>query len=169
MNTPPDPAVGELLRGRAADIVHIHYPPPVTPYFAARALRDARRPIVLTYHCDLYLPGFGGWLLAAMYERIFLSGLLNRVDRIIVHTRSYGNTSAMLRSRAVEVIPSLVNAERFRAPAGVGALRESLGLVGRRILTFTGRLVPSKGLDTLLRAMPLLPDAATLIHIASEH
>jgi len=167
LNTPLDPAVGELLRGRAADVVHIHYPPPVTPYFAARALRHHGPPIVLTYHCDLYLPGLGGRLLTEIYERIFLSGLLNRVDRIIVHTRSYGNTSAMLRGRAVEVIPSLVNVQRFQQPSDVPALRTSLGLDGRRVLLFTGRLVASKGLDTLLRAMPLLPEDVTLLVIGS--
>jgi glycosyltransferase involved in cell wall biosynthesis len=167
LNTPLDPAVGELLRGLPADVVHIHYPPPVTPYFAARALRHHGPPILLTYHCDLYLPGFGGRVLTAMYERIFLYGLLNRVDRIVVHTRGYGNTSAMLRGRAVEVIPSLVDVERFRHPADVDALRASLGLTGRRVLTFTGRLVASKGVDTLLRALPLFPADVTLLVIGS--
>ncbi len=167
LNTPLDPAVGELLRGRPADVVHIHYPPPVTPYFAARALRQNGPPILLTYHCDLYLPGLGGRLLTAIYERIFLSGLLNRVDRIVVHTRSYGNTSAMLRGRAVEVIPSLVDVERFRHPTEVEALRASLGLTGHRVLTFTGRLVSSKGIDTTIRALALLPPDVTLLVIGS--
>lgn len=167
LNTPLDPAVGEILRKLPADVVHIHYPPPVTPYFAARSLRRSGRPIVLTYHCDLYLPGVGGRLLTEIYERIFLSGFLNRVDRIVVHTRSYGNTSAMLRGRAVEVIPSLVNIERFEHVPDVEGLRHSLGLEGRRVLLFTGRLVASKGLDTMLRAMPLLPSDVTLLVVGS--
>lgn len=167
LNTPLDPAVGELLRGRAADVVHIHYPPPVTPYFAARALRTEHVPILLTYHCDLFLPGLSGRLLTEIYERIFLAGLLNRVDRIVVHTRSYGNTSAMLRSRAVEVIPSLVDAERFQHPQNVEELRAALGLEGKRVLIFTGRLVASKGLDTLVRAMPFLPADVHLLLVGS--
>lgn len=167
LNTPLDLGVGDLLRGRPADVVHLHYPPPVTPYFAARALRHGGPPTLLTYHCDLYLPGVGGRVLTQIYERIFLSGMLNRVDRIVVHTRSYGDTSAMLRGRAVEVIPSLVDIDRFRAPVDVEPLRDALGLRGRRVLTFTGRLVSSKGVDTMLRAMPLLPDDVTLLVIGS--
>ena len=167
LNTPVDVGVGALLEGLTADVVHLHYPPPFTSYLAARALRRAGPPLLLTYHCDLFLKGIGGRVITSLYERIFLLGLLNRVDRILVHTKSYGDTSAMLRGRPVEVIPSVVDVDRFRTATGADRVRDSLGLDSQRIITFTGRLVPSKGLDTLVRLMPLMPEGVTLLVIGS--
>ena len=167
-NTPLDTRVGETLRASSADVVHLHYPPPITPYFAARALRrPPTPPIVLTYHCDLFLPGIGGRLLTETYERIFLPTLLRRVDRIIVHTKSYGATSAMLRDRETDVIPSLVDVARFRRDESADARRAALGLEGKRVLIGMGRVVPHKGFDTSLRMLPLLPADVHLLLIGS--
>jgi glycosyltransferase involved in cell wall biosynthesis len=162
-NTPLDPGVGPLARTLPADVVHVHYPPPMTGYFATRSLRDRKVPVCLTYHCDLYLPGAGGRLATALYERVFLPTTLKRVDRFVVHTESYGRTSAALRGRRLEVIPSSVDLARFR-PDGRGAeVRAMLGLTDKRVLAFTGRLVPHKGLDALLRALPELPEDVVLM------
>jgi D-inositol-3-phosphate glycosyltransferase len=162
-NTPLDTGVGRLARTLPADIVHMHYPPPMTGYFAARGLRGRPVPVCLTYHCDLYLPGPVGRLATALYERVFLPSTLKRVDRFIVHTESYGRTSAALRGRRLEVIPSSVDLERFRPDHGGAEVRAMLGLTDKRVLAFTGRLVPHKGLDALLRALPDLPGDVVLM------
>lgn len=162
-NTPLDPGVASRVRRLPADVVHIHYPPPMTAYFAARGLRDRRVPVCLTYHCDLYLPGGIGRLLTAVYERAFLPPTLRRVDRFVVHTQSYGRTSAALRGRRLEVIPSSVDLARFRPDHGGQEVRAMLGIEGRRVLAFTGRLVPHKGIDALLRALVELPDDVVLL------
>ena len=166
-NTPIDPRVGKVLRTLSADIVHLHYPPPLTSYFAARGLRPGHPPVVLTYHCDLYLPGPWGRLLTSTFERVMLPQVLRVADRIIVHTKSYGQTSANLRNRAIDVVPSLVDVELYRTPAHVEELRQELGLSDRRILVFTGRLVPHKGFDTGIRALSLLPKDVTMLVIGS--
>lgn len=167
LNTPIDTRVGEILRETPADVVHLHYPPPITPYFAARALRRPRPPVVLTYHCDLYLPRAWGRVMTGLYERVFLPGLFSRVDRIVVHTRSYRATSAMLSGRETTVVPSLVDVERFAHAERVPELRRELGLDGRRVVLFTGRLVPHKGVDTGLRMLASLPPDVTLLVIGS--
>jgi glycosyltransferase involved in cell wall biosynthesis len=162
-NTPLDPGIRSMIEKVPADIVHIHYPPPLTGYFAARGLRNRKVPVCLTYHCDLYLPGAAGRLATALYERVFLPVTFARVDRFVVHTASYGRTSSALRGRRLEVIPSSVDLERFR-PDGHGAeVRKMLGLQDKRVLAFTGRLVPHKGIDALLRALPELPDDVALL------
>lgn len=164
-NTPLDPGISRAIRAFDPDVVHLHYPPPLTSYFAVRGLRSLARPTVLTYHCDLYLPGPAGRLLTGLYERIFLPATLARVDRIIVHTQSYGRTSRSLRGRPLAVIPSSVDVERFHPGDDGTSVKTTLGLDGRRLLAFTGRLVPHKGVDLILRVLPLLPDDVALLVI----
>jgi glycosyltransferase involved in cell wall biosynthesis len=152
-NTPVDIGTGLHVRRLEADVVHLHYPPPLTSFFAAWALTGQKVPICLTYHCDLFLAGLPGRLLAGLYERSFLPATLARVDRIVVHTRSYGTTSAVLRGRELEIIPAVVDLERFRPGLDASGPRERLRLGGRRVVVFTGRLVTHKGVDVLLQAL----------------
>ncbi len=166
-NTPIDFGTGRTLLSADADVVHLHYPPPLTSFFATRALARRRVPTCLTYHCDLFLGGGIGRVLAAVYQRVFLPPTLRRVDRVVVHTRSYGITSAMLRGRALSIIPSAVDLERFRPGLDASALRGSLRLEGKRILAFTGRLVPHKGVDVILQALTLLPADVVLLVIGA--
>ncbi len=166
-NTPIDVGTGRLLRSLPADIVHLHYPPPLTSYFATRALAATRVPICLTYHCDLFLGGLAGRALAALYQRAFLPPTLRRVNRIVVHTRSYGDTSAVLRGRTLSVIPSVVDLARFRPGLDASALRGDLKLEGKRVLGFTGRLVPHKGVDVILEALSLLPKDVVLLVVGA--
>ncbi len=163
-NTPLDLGIGREVRKLDADVVHLHYPPPLTSYFATRALDGAPQPKVLTYHCDLFLDRPGGPL-AWLYQRAFLPPTLGGVDRIVVHTRSYGSTSANLRGRELEIIPSVVDLDRFRPGLAADDLRAQLDLDGKRVLAFTGRLVPHKGVDVILRAVRELPDDVVLLVI----
>ncbi len=162
-NTPIDVGTGPLLKAVDADVVHLHYPPPLTSFFATQALQDRRVPTCLTYHCDLYLSGRLGRWISGTYERTLLPPTLARVDRIIVHTTSYGTTSAMLRGRELEVIPSVVDLQRFRPGLPTQAIRSRLKLDGKRVVVFTGRLVPHKGVDVLLRAVAQLPADVHLV------
>jgi len=167
LGTPLDYGTRRTVRALAPDVFHLHYPPPLTSYFATRELAHRDVPVCLTYHCDLYLPGVAGRLLAGLYQTVFLPSTLDRTDRIIVHTRSYGNTSAMLRGRALTVIPSAVDLDRFRPGLDANALRTSLRLEGKRVAVFTGRLVPHKGVDVLLRALVRLPADIVLVVVGA--
>ncbi|HEV2316945.1 MAG TPA: glycosyltransferase family 4 protein [Thermoplasmata archaeon] len=164
-NTPVDPGVGDWIDRVPADIIHLHFPPPFTSWFSARRLRRLGVPSCLTYHCDLYLATRAGAGITELYNRFALPPTLDAVDRIVVHTRSYAVTSRGLRGRPVEVIPSSVDLDRFRPDVDGSAVRERLGLAGRRVIAFTGRLVPHKGVDDLLRALARLPADVVLLVI----
>jgi glycosyltransferase involved in cell wall biosynthesis len=166
-NTPVDWGTRRLSQTIEADVFHIHYPPPLTSFFATRSLARRHVPVCLTYHCDLELPGVSGRLLAAAYQRIFLPPTLRQVDRVVVHTRSYAVTSASLRGRQLAVIPSVVDLDRFRPGTDPGSLRSELHLEGRRVLAFIGRLVPHKGVDVILEALTHLPADVVLLVIGS--
>ena len=98
LNTPIDSGIRRRIATLPADVVHEHYPPPLTAFYVARGLRRSRVPVCLTYHCDLYLPGLLGRLGTGLYERLLLPTTFGRVDRFIVHTQSYGQTSRVLRN-----------------------------------------------------------------------
>ncbi|MCI4337320.1 MAG: glycosyltransferase family 4 protein [Thermoplasmata archaeon] len=164
-NSPIDYGIRRAIQQIPADVVHLHYPPPLTSYFATRGLDRRGTPVCLTYHCDLYLAGPWGRLGTGLYERLILPTTFRNVDRFIVHTRSYGQTSSALRGRPLEIIPSSVDLTRFRPGSSNEQLRARLGLTGRRVIAFTGRLVPHKGIDALLRALPKLPPDVTLLVI----
>jgi glycosyltransferase involved in cell wall biosynthesis len=165
--TPIDVGTGRAVRSLDADVVHLHYPPPLTSYFATRALKRRPVPMCLTYHCDLFLPGLSGRVLTQLYQRVFLPSTLQRVDRIVVHTKSYGSTSAMLQGRNLAIIPSVVDLDRFRPGVDVSGLRADLHLEGKRVVAFTGRLVPHKGVDVILEALPLLPPDVVLLVVGA--
>ena len=167
LDTPLDFGIGRAVRPLEADVFHLHYPPPLTSYFATRVLARRKAPVCLTYHCDLYLPGAPGRLLAGIYQTVFLPATLDRTRRIIVHTRSYGATSAMLRGRELSVIPSAVDLERFRPGLDVSRIRTDLRLEGKRVMIFTGRLVPHKGVDVILEALAQLPKDVVLVVIGA--
>lgn len=166
-NTPVDIGTARALRSVRGDVAHLHYPPPLTSFFAARALDATRTPICLTYHCDLYLAGWTGRRLSGLYERAFLPPTLRRVRRIIVHTRSYGRTSAVLRGRELDIIPSIVDLGRFRPGIDASGLRGDLRLDGKRVIAFTGRLVPHKGVDVIVQALRELPPDVVLLVIGA--
>jgi glycosyltransferase involved in cell wall biosynthesis len=162
-NTPIAPATRRLVASVPGDVFHLHFPPPLSSYYAVRGLD--RRPVArcMTYHCDLYLEGPVGSLLTGLYSALFLPPTLDRLDRVIAHTRSYANTSRGLRGRPVVIVPSAVDTRRFRPDLDGGVIRERLGLQGRRVLAFTGRLVPHKGVDVILRALRQLPPDVSLL------
>jgi glycosyltransferase involved in cell wall biosynthesis len=166
-NTPLDYGIGAWVERLDADIFHLHFPPPFTSYFATRHLRRRGVPSCLTYHCDLFLSTPIGAALTGAYNRLLLPSTLDRVDRIIVHTRSYALTSRYLRERPVEIIPSSVDLDRFRPDVDGAGVRSSLHLTDRRVIAFTGRLVPHKGVDDLVRALARLPEDVALLVIGN--
>lgn len=138
----------------AHDLLSVHL-----PQFDAWGLvlrgRLLRRPCVLTYHCDLHLPGGA---LNRVAERVV--GAANAVaarlaDRVVVYTSDYAEHSPLLRRHPakLEIIgPPVV----MRAPsdAEVAAFRAAHAPDGAPLVGFAARFASEKGVDTLLAALP---------------
>ena len=137
-----------------ADVIHLHAPYPLGEVSAW--LLKRRTPWVMTYHSDIVRQK--GWL--KLYAPL-LRRVLRRVDRILVTSPRYLETSQWLRpvrDRCL-VSPLGVDHQRFHPPA--------TPYEGPPRLLFVGRLRYYKGLDTLLQALLLLPGDVTLEVVGS--
>ncbi|MFE3900774.1 glycosyltransferase family 4 protein [Streptomyces sp. NPDC059153] len=83
------------------------------------------------------------------------------------YTRARIGPSLGPRAHMSRLVPG-VDAEAYRPDAEAGsALRTELGLHGKRVILCVARLVPRKGQDMLIRALPLIrrevPDAVLVV------
>ncbi|MGH9867803.1 MAG: glycosyltransferase [Candidatus Polarisedimenticolia bacterium] len=151
--------LGAFRRLRGADIVHLHVPNPVGELACLSLPRST--PLVVTYHSDVVRQKLLGRL-----NRVVLHRVLGRADRVIVFTRRYLESSPVLRHHAdrCAIIPHGIDLEEMDlTPAARQAAIRLRAEHGDRIAVFVGRLVYYKGVNVLLRAMALVPDARLLI------
>ncbi len=144
---------------REHDVVSIHL-----PQFEASLLgllgRLARRPLVLTYHCDLQVPK--GWFNRVVDRVVFVSNYLagHMAQAAVAYTRDFAEHSHFL-SRflgKVEVIPPPVIMPTPQ-PDQVEAFRQQHDLGDRPVVGMAARLATEKGVEVLIEAMPRLLEA----------
>ncbi|MFQ6107710.1 MAG: glycosyltransferase family 4 protein [Thermoplasmata archaeon] len=147
-----------------ADIVHAHSPPPLDSYFAARSCESSNKPFVITYHCDLEIPGVLGPMIVWVYEKTFGSYTVSSADRIIVTTSTYAATSRSVWKYVPVVIPNAVDAETFNPSVDGSEIRERHNIGSEEdVVLFVGRLVSHKGIEHLLDAARLIADAKFVV------
>lgn len=140
----------KFLRQANTDIIHVHLPNPLA---TISVLLSRKVRIVVTYHSDII-----GKPLAFVAD-FFTKLLLEKALAIIVQSPNYISGSKILRKckRKIVVIPSCVDFDNYgltkKVKNDVKNLRKTLGLNGKTILLFVGRLIPYKGVDYLLNAM----------------
>lgn len=116
---------------RDADVVHLHQMYSRPAEVALLAAKLLHKPVCATDH--------GG-----ASSRLGSSlGMVDLVDRIICYSRF--SASLVVGSQAVEIVPGGVDDSLF-APAASSVERDRL--------VFVGRLLPHKGIDRLLAALP---------------
>lgn len=135
-------ALPELLRG-GYDIVHLQKPYDLGPALLARAMGGPR--VVLGCHGEDFYAG--DWLLA------------RHVDYAVSCSQFNAQTIAARYGFLPQVVFNGVDTTHFRPRAPDPAWRRS----GQRLLLFVGRLQPWKGVETALRALPLITAATLLI------
>jgi glycosyltransferase involved in cell wall biosynthesis len=165
--TPITPKIKKAIATEDHDVVHAHTPPPLTAYYAAKAVKRTRTPFVVTYHCDLELPKLIGKIATAIYQRTFSRYTFKRADKIIVHTKTYGATSRTLWNFDEAVIPSAVNPQRFSKDLDFSKIEKMHDLSGKKVVLFVGRLVGHKGIDYLIDSATLTPKDVRYIIVGS--
>ncbi len=149
------------------DVVQLHLPQFDAPGVAFRA-RLMKKPVVLTYHCDLKLPegAFNKLVNAVVHFQNNLAGWL--ADKIITYTRDYADHSPYLlrfRDKVQTFLPPVVLPPV--QPDEAAALAEKYQTKTRRpVIGMAARFASEKGVEVLLDALPLIwekyPDAQVL-------
>lgn len=140
---------------RDADVVHLHVPQLDAALIAVLA-RLQGKPVVLTYHCDLQLPG-------GVVNRIanLVSHLANHVtamaaDLIVTNTRDYAENSGFLKHYLRKIKPVYPPVDL--APVGMQELadfKEKISLEpDEKIIGMAARLATEKGAEFLASALP---------------
>lgn len=138
-----------------SDVVQLHVPQFDAALIALIA-RIMRKPVVLTYHCDLKLPiGFTHSL--ASRSSNLLNHIAADISQSIVHnTRDYAENSPFLQrylNKLVTIFPP-INVPRVDNEE-VNRFRLKFNLLpNQRIIGMAARLASEKGVDCLAKAVP---------------
>jgi phosphatidylinositol alpha-mannosyltransferase len=146
--------VAELFDTTSFDIVHVHEP--LTPLVPWLVLRQARAPIVGTFHVHREQ---GHRLYAA--GRPVLKRLMQRVAYRIAVSDVARRTVAAHFPGPYEIVPNGIDIDRFQAPRP----RPPAFANDRRHVLYVGRLEPRKGVIHLIRAMRRVQDQAPSIRL----
>jgi D-inositol-3-phosphate glycosyltransferase len=138
------------------DLVHAHYW--LSGWAGMRAKEAWGVPLVASFHTLGLVKNLALGRPDGVEPPIRLEAeraVIEAADRILAPTpaeaghlhRLYGARSASIR-----LVPPGVDARRFR-PRSTATARESLGVEGKRVMLFVGRLQPHKGPDVAIRAL----------------
>lgn len=142
-----------LYRQQRFDIVHLHFPDPMSHLASLVLPKRVKR--VITWHADIVRQK----RLLTLYKP-FLLRQLKRADAVIVatpnHKKSLFLSPDIVAPEKIHVIPYGVSPHSFSANAEqVSSLRAHYGK--KRLLFTLGRHVSYKGFDVLLAALRELP------------
>ncbi len=144
---------------RNHEVLSLHLPQFDASGLALRG-RLLKKPVVLTYHCDLQLP-------PSLFSRIvdkavFYSNVLaaKSADVIVAYTEDYATHSPFLSRylSKVKVIPPPVHIPT-PTPDEIAAFRAKWQLDGQRVIGFAARLATEKGVEYVLDALPRVLEA----------
>jgi len=140
---------------RQADIVHLHLPQLDAAPIAALCWL-LRKPVVLTYHCDLRLPHGFVHSVANLVSHLANLVSLGLAQVVITNTRDYAEASPFLRrylGKLRSIPPPVVlpviddqTLEAFQLKADIQP--------GQRLIGMAARLATEKGVEYLVEAMP---------------
>ncbi|HEX2186748.1 MAG TPA: glycosyltransferase family 4 protein, partial [Chloroflexota bacterium] len=151
---------------REHDVFHRHLPGLLDAYVSTRLATAAGTPVLMTHHCDLFLP-FGllnDAIEAAMHTEMRYAGAL--ADKIVTYSEDYAAYSRFLslyRHKVEAVYPPIVIGKPDDEQAR--AWKEGLRLRDKRLVGFAGRFAADKGGDVLLKAIPRLLERVPDAHV----
>ncbi len=160
-SVPISPGLVSALSRVQADAMIVHEPNPWALLSIAIARPDV--PLAVWFHSEVVRPR----LQYALFYHPLARAVYNRARRIVVSSPALAEQAGALaayRDR-IAVIPFGLDLSRWEPTPDVRvrteAIRAETG--GRPLVLFTGRMVPYKGVDVLLRALAGIDAAAVLV------
>ena len=144
------------------DIIHTHVGNPISDLAGYIYIkRNKKVPSIVTYHGD-GSEGIGSFIRnigVSVYNKHLIDKILYRADVIISPSEHYIDESRFLgeyRDKIV-VIPNGIEIEDFDISLSKEQCKEKLGLPpDKNTILFVGNLIPYKGPDVLVKAMPMI-------------
>ncbi len=149
-----------------SDVIHIHLPQFDAPGVALRG-RLLRKPVVLTYHCDLQLPSgkFNNLVNNVVLKMNQLAGQMS--DAVVTYTRDYGENSPFLSQyvdKKLAIIPPPVSLDPLSDEVRQ-RFRSAYNLDGQQVIGVSARLAAEKGVEVLLKALPIILEEFPNAHV----
>lgn len=152
------------------DVLHAHGFIPVVSDLSILQAKLRKKFAVYTHHFDGNVQDSGILNLAAnFYNETLGRSCLSFADAIVTTSESYAESSPMMRQflEKIRVIPCVVDSDLF-APqplSKVLELKHRLGLTGKKVVLFVGRVVPYKGLEYLIKAFERINALGEQFHL----
>ncbi len=139
------------------DVVSVHLPQAEGGPLAFIGRSLARKPVVLTYHCDLQLPpGILNRLIdRAVFASNFIAGTF--ANRIVAYTDDYARHSPLLskfQNKITVIYPPVMMPAPD--PQAVAALKAKYHAEGQVVVGFAARFAEEKGVNYLIDSIPFV-------------
>lgn len=156
----------DLIKDMGIDVIHIHG----VGFVGIKGLWaswQAKIPRVSTFHTMIHdtLPFYSPFgLNLHLLERglrFYLRVFLRKTQGVVVPSRAVLQEILALSPKAqiTDVIPTGVDADRFRPDLSGQSIRTKWGLNGHDVILHVGRVAPEKNLTTLIHALPKVLEA----------
>jgi len=154
-----------------ADVVNVHMPQ-FEAFVVARLAKRLKKPLVVTYHCDLVMSG--GWFsrLAGWSTNFLGKQALNKARVIVQNTLDYARHSSVLQAYLDKVLEVPTPVVFLESTSGEKLdFRKKFGLAETdKVLGLAGRVASEKGYEYLAQALPLVWEkypTARVVHAGS--
>lgn len=152
--------INDIVKG--CDIIHVHNEHSFSAMMAVHYHKKYGKPLILTCHGQLQFGNLHSDQFEKLYSRTIGRTLLQAADRIITLSKSDKDyiSSFGVSSDKITILPNAIDipvldriVSRFK-PDDIDQIRIKYDINDKKVILFTGSIIPRKGIEYFLRAVP---------------